>query len=208
MKLFLSGRLEIAKALESLPGANYANVVLITTAVLSACASIRWPGKRIDRKRFIELLVSFSPVDLHTSWVSVPALINEGFIAEEDTPYAGGNSTRVFRDDEIDLSLEDARTRYPGVPGVELRNHCYATLIYEWLRCGYAHQYSPHTNIIQNPPSGANARVSYVGRLIAGKLERMVSFHLDYLFLIAGHHVSVLPTTASPAPASWWIDQG
>ena len=206
MERFLTGRLDLAKTLAGgVAGASYGDVALIITAVLSACASIRWPGKGIDRKRFIELLVSHSPEEFRTSWVSIPALISQGFVSESDTPYAGGNFDRIFRDDEIDLCIEDAKTQYPEVPQERLRKHCYASLIYEWLRCGYAHEYCPHENITHAPPS--RARVSYIGRLMGNQVTRMVSFHLDYLFAIAEHHVSVLPGTGSSAPSTWWIDK-
>ena len=45
----------------------------------------------MDRRRFVELLVSHSPQDFRTAWVSIPALVNEGLVLENDTPYAGGN---------------------------------------------------------------------------------------------------------------------
>lgn len=209
MKRFLKRRLELAKALVNSDDAEYADIVLIITAVLSACASIRWPRiERTDRKRFIELLVSHSPQELHTSWVCIPALINRQFVSESDTPYAGGNATRIFRDDEIDLSLEDARTRYPGVEAKQLRKYCYASLIYEWLRCGYSHEYVPREDITPVPPSRAEARTSYIVRgMGAAGHKIMVSFHLEYLFKIAEHHVSILPDEESPAPSSWWADQ-
>jgi hypothetical protein len=210
MEPFLKGRIDLAKALaDGNPLASYADVVLIITAVLSACASIRWPGTGIDRRRFIELLVSLSPADLRTSWVSIPALINQGFISERDTPYGSGYRRRNFCDDEIDLCLGGARTKYATVPGDQLRKHCYASLIYEWLRCGYAHQYCPHESITHFPPSTADACVSYNRRLLMdGKQVMMVHFHLDYLFRIADYQLSVLPSTASSPPSTWWIDQG
>ena len=165
MKHFLKGRLEVARILaEEVPAATYADSVLIVTAVLSACASVRWPGRKIDRKRFIELLVSHSAEDFRTSWVSVPALVNRKLVPESDTPYGSPFSTRIFRDDEIDLSLDGARARYPSVAGKELRKHSYASLIYEWLRCGYVHEYCPHDEITHVPPSRGKARVSYIGR--------------------------------------------
>jgi hypothetical protein len=207
LKYFLKERLDLAQALSNgVPSATYADVVLIITAVLSACAAVRWPGTRIDRQRFIELLVTRSPVEYRTSWVSIPALINTGFILESDTPYTGGNSTRIFRDEEIDLSIEEARETYPALLDKQLRKHCYASLIYEWLRCGYAHEYCPHECITHVPASREKARVSYIGRSIGREIKRMVSFHLDYLLDLAGSHVASLPSTACSLPAAWWID--
>jgi hypothetical protein len=206
MKHFLKERLILAQSLlGNIPGASYADVVLIVTAVLSACASIRWPGKGIDKGRFIELLVAYSPAEFHASWVSIPTLINAGLISESDTLYTGGNSSRVFRDEEIDLSIGEARKMYPELREEQLRKHCYASLIYEWLRCGYAHEYCPHDCITQVPASREKARVSYIGRLKGGEITRMVSFHLDYLLELADSHVSVLPSIASSFPASWWV---
>lgn len=210
MKDFLRGRLELVEALESsFTAAAYADLVLIITAVLSACASVRWPGTGIDKRRFVELLVKQSPEDFHTDWVSVPALINEGFIAERDTPYGlPGKSTQVFYDQEIDLAFEEAKVKYSQVPVRQLCKHSYACLIYEWLRCGYAHEYCPHENVTHVPASHRKARVSYIGRSTHNGLKRMVSFHIDYLKDLAQHHVSNLPEESSPTPNLWWIDQG
>ncbi|KKL14557.1 hypothetical protein LCGC14_2514450, partial [marine sediment metagenome] len=183
MEHFLKGRLDIAKALLSdVPGAAYADVVLIVTAVLSACASLRWPSRRKDKKRFVELLVRHSPEDFHTSWVSIPALISKGIISEEETLYRNGNSTRIFCGEEIDLCFNKACVQYPNIKSKQLRKHCYASLIYEWLRCGYAHEYCLQGNATHVPASRKEARVSYIGRLTGEncKTKRMLSFHIDY----------------------------
>jgi hypothetical protein len=211
MKRFLEGRLNIAKALSSdVPGASYADVVLIITTILSACASLRWSGRGIDRKRFIELLVKQSKNDFHTSWVSIPALINQRFISEKEAPYRRGNSTRIFRGEEIDLPLDKAREQYPNLPLKKLKENCYASLIYERLRCGYAHEYCSHEDITHVPASRHKSRVSYIGRTFpGGDLKRMVSFHLDYLMDIAKYHVSNISSKKSSPPETWWIlDEG
>lgn len=89
----------------------------------------------------------------------------------------------------------------------QLRKHCYASLIYEWLRCGYAHEYYHHENITPIPPSRYNARVSYIGRSMNGKHKRMVSFHIEYLLKVANYHVAILPNTEFKRPTTWWIDE-
>ena len=150
-----------------------------------------------------------SPEDFHTAWVSVPALINGGFIAERDTPYGlPGESSRIFYDQKIDLAFDNAKAKYPQVPVRQFRKHSYACLIYEWLRCCYAHEYCPHENVTHVPASRRKARISYIGRITPSGLKRMVSFHLDYLKNLAQHHVSNLAKNPAPMPNSWWIDQG
>jgi hypothetical protein len=213
MREFLQGRINLVKALRdsNLPF-HYADLVLIICAVLSSCSSRRWPenGKRIDKQRFIELLVKHSPEDFHTSWVSVPSLLNDGFIDETQTPYGKpGNGTRIYFDDEIDLSLEDAINKYPQVSLKNLKQHCYAYLIYERLRCGYSHEYWHHKSITHVPASYEGSCVSYIGRtsLSGNTIRRMISFYLDYLIRLAEYHVSILPSICSAHPSCWWIDE-
>ena len=83
MQKFLQGRIDLVKSLlNSSLNIHYADCVLIICAVLSACASIRWPKKEIgiDRKRFVELLIKYSPDVFHASWISIPSLLNDGLI--------------------------------------------------------------------------------------------------------------------------------
>jgi hypothetical protein len=174
---------------------------------MSACAAARWPGRGTDRRRFVELLVRFSPIDAHTTWVCVPTLINSHLVAEADTPYGPpGEDTRIFRDHEIDLELSAAQAKYSNVPRADLKRCTYAVLIYEWLRCGYAHEYCPHENITHVPPSRYNARLSYIGRATPNGLKRMISFHLDYLIDLAQYHATNVAENADPLPREWWID--
>jgi hypothetical protein len=129
-------------------------------------------------------------------------------IKESNSPFGQpGQATRIFRDDEIDLDLPHCRTVYPTVSIRHLKECSYAVLIYKWLRCGYAHEYSPHVNISHYPPSRHNARVSYIGRATpSGVLTRMVSFHLDYLIALTEHHAANVASTPQSPPAEWWID--
>jgi hypothetical protein len=184
--------------------------VLILCAILSACAARHWPAKkeRIDKKRFVELLIIHSPADFHISWISVPSLLNDGLISNDQTPYGKpGNATRIYCDDEIDLGLEEAIIKYSQVQPNKLQRHCYASLIYERLRCGYSHEYCPDEGITQFPPSNREARISYIGRLVNGKIKRMLGFHLDYLIRLAEYHVSILPNICSSRPSCWWTDK-
>ena len=136
MRSFLCDRIRLVRELlaDDAPDVCYADLVLILTAVMSACAAKRYPGDGIDRKRFVELLVRESPNEHHLSWICVPALLVSGDISEADTPWGKlGHSTRVFCDDEIDLSFADARKAYPLLTTKQTKNCSYAALIYKWL---------------------------------------------------------------------------
>ena len=123
MRHFLEDRIRLVRELiASDISVAYGDLVLILTAVISSCAAARWPGRGIDRRRFIELLVQLSPPDAHTNWVCVPALINSKLVAEADTPYGPGESTRIFRDEDIDLELSAAHARYAAVSLGDLGN--------------------------------------------------------------------------------------
>lgn len=171
MQDFLKNRIKLVKNLcESDLPVHYADLVLILCSVLSACAARRWPGERIDNKRFIELLVKHTPDTLKTSWISVPSLLNDGLITLTQTPYGNpGNTTRIYRDEEIDLCYDDAANKYPMVSDKTLRRHCYAAIIYERLRCGYTHEYWHHRSITHVPASRRSAYFSYIGRVIEKK---------------------------------------
>ncbi|MDF1790168.1 MAG: hypothetical protein P1U82_30195, partial [Verrucomicrobiales bacterium] len=82
MKSFLEERLELLRAIQrgDVDHAGYPEIALISCAVLSSCAASRWTGSGIDKKRFIELLVSETAGSLKADWVSIPTLINRGVI--------------------------------------------------------------------------------------------------------------------------------
>jgi len=210
MRKFLLDRVRLVRELSAQNDirVEYADLALILCSVLSACAAARWPGRQIDRNRFIELLVGSSPACAHTIWVSVPALINRGLVLEADTPYGkSGAGARIFTDAEIDLSYDEAREQYPSVGAMKLKQYTYASLIYEWLRCGYAHEYCPDGHITHFTPSRREARISYIGRTLPeGSVRRMVGFHLDYLVGLADFHASHVEGEAA-RPERWWIEQ-
>lgn len=207
MELFLQERIDLAKALaksEDLP-VSYADLTLITCAVISACAARRWPGKGIDKVRFVELLVRHSKSGFHASWVSVPALLNEGHIRQDETPYGiPGNDARIYRGEEIDLSFDDASAKYPSIEPKRLRRCCYASLIYERLRCAYSHEYRHGKDITTVPASCNSGRVDYIGRL--PDRTRVICFRLEYLIELAQHHVSIMPGAPEDRPSKWWSE--
>ncbi len=137
MHYFLADRLRLVRELrKSDLNVDYADIALIVCSVISACAALRWPGRGIDRNRFIELLVNHSQECARTDWISIPSLVNAELIDLSSTPYRDGNDTRIFRDEEIDLPFPVAVKAFPHVKTDELKSFSYAALIYKRLRCG------------------------------------------------------------------------
>jgi hypothetical protein len=97
MQSFLQGRIDVVKALRdsSLPF-DRADLELILTAVMSACAACRWPGKTFDQKRFVQSLIQFSSPELHLDYVSTGALLELRVISESQTPWGEPGSNYTF----------------------------------------------------------------------------------------------------------------
>ncbi len=210
MQSFLRDRIDLVKTLRESPiVVTHQDLELILTAVISACAACRWPGDGFDRKRFVESLIRFGSPELHLDYVSTGALLELGVISDSQTPWGDfGQEIRIFTGDEIDGSISDMAQRYPEVSVRDLKRASYASRIYEWLRCGYAHNYWAAGNTTHVPPSDGPAQISYIGRREPdGTRVRIASFHLDYLISVAEHQVSTLPKTKLEKPDQWWIEK-
>lgn len=210
LQSFLQGRIDLVQALResSLP-ITHQDLELVLTAVISACAACRWPGEGFDRKRFVESLIRFGSPELHLDYVSTGALLELGVITESETPWGEvGNKYRIFTGDEIDGAIPDIGRRYPKVSRRDLKRACYANRIYEWLRCGYAHNYWAAGNTTHVAPSDRPAQISYIGsREPDGTRVREASFHLDYLISVTQEQVAKLTKGNLNKPEKWWIDQ-
>ncbi len=210
MQSFLQGRIDLVRTLRESPiVVTHQDLELILTAVISACAACRWPGEGFDRKRFVESLIRFGSPELHLDYVSTGALLEFGVISDSQTPWGDvGQEIRIFTGDEIDGSISDMAQRYPNVSIRDLKRASYASRIYEWLRCGYAHNYWAAGNTTHVAPSDGPAQISYIGRREPdGNRARIASFHLDYLISVVEQQVSTLPKTKLEKPDQWWIDQ-
>lgn len=208
MRDFLQGRINLVQALRESPfDVTYHDLCLILTAVMSACAAWRWPGEGFDQKRFVESLIQFSSPALNLTHISLGALLEKNQISESQTPWADqGQGDRIFTGADIDSSLAETASRFPGLSMRNLKNASYANLIYRWLRCGYSHTYWVAGNTTHVAPSRLPAQISYIGRHSDGRLIRIASFHLDYLVQVAQEQVSTLGETQLEKPDEWWIE--
>jgi hypothetical protein len=58
-------------------GGTYDDAALILCSLINGIASDLWPGEKIDRKRFNELLVKYCDKECNIELVSIPILLQE-----------------------------------------------------------------------------------------------------------------------------------
>ena len=144
---------------------NYGEIIeatfdaeIVLCCALSTLSALMWPGRRIDRKRFIQLLIEFAPASLCVDYISVPLLLRSSVL--NDYPGAGNelrslfppgdDGTIILHTDEIDHpESELTKTQnnslglniIPNIDAKEIRKYAYASYIYSELRSGLVHNY-------------------------------------------------------------------
>ena len=72
-------------------GGSYGEAVIILCATLNALAAEVWPGKKIDRVRFVQLLKEFAPPKLNATQISIPIFVrylgNQGKERKEEKKF-------------------------------------------------------------------------------------------------------------------------
>jgi len=192
-------------------GGSYSEAVLILCAVISALAADAWPGKGIDRVRFIELLVSLTP---QTKIVSVPFLIwqlrkgkrhvYEKRLRRKFLPLTGSEIVTA----RVDREVREILSICPRLRDADLRRFSYATLLYEELRSPMSHEYKPGEKTSSFPMTDAvDCPVSYVNWI--HDRDRHIYFHIPWLVGLAreaGRRADAecknYPLTQ---PARWWV---
>ncbi|GEM_PF-2074885 len=167
-------------------GGSYAEAVIIVCAILSALAADIWSGKRIDRFRFIEMLVRITPHAAIFGMISTPILVQhlhdesiklkntqpkeaEGLISQAILLQQACRITDkslVVTGSEVDRNESDILSICPNIGRTMLRRFSYASLLYDDVRLSYAHEYRPGERAESNPMTMRNDQaVSYINRL-------------------------------------------
>lgn len=219
---WVTEKCQIATALaRGVAGGGYSEAAILVCATLSALAAEVWPGRNIDRVRFIELLVRLGPTPSIPMTISVPLLVRHleltsskssaNLLRDKFLPFS---NTRVVTGPDVDKSEAEVLSICSDLSTKDIRKLSYACLLYEEVRSAYAHEYRPGDKADSWPMTMAVGQsVSYVNRLLATKVpetDRLIHFHIDWLAQLAvgiamdiDAHRTSLPL---PAPASWWID--
>jgi hypothetical protein len=219
---WVTEKCEIASALaRGEAGGTYSEAAILVCAALSALAAEVWPGRNIDRARFIELLVRLAPTPNMPKTISIPLLAKHVELTSsksnaqllKDT-FLSFSSTRVVTGPEVDKTEDEVLPICPDLTTKDIRKFSYACLLYEDVRSAYAHEYKPGTKADSWPMTMSSGQfVSYVNRLLTPGIPetgRFIHFHIASLAKLAidiamniDVHRATLPRQA---PASWWID--
>lgn len=223
LRQWTENRVEIADGIMQLmrPGLSPVfDAEVILCCALAATAHAAWPGERIDRKRFVQLLVD------HCDTVPNPTTISIG-VLRKNLKDAGKDSmeeavrhglwqtsdpfcSRNFRAAEVDCDEASIQKAFPNLTLKELRKASYANILYEDLRCGLVHEYQQKENLIfEERFDEREVSYSYVSgfpRLIMpyGVVRDIVQSTCKNFF-------SAWETTDQfelelPRPSPWWID--
>lgn len=213
---------EIAAALaRGEAGGSYSDAAILVCAALSALSAEVWPGRGIDRARFIELLVRFSSTPNIPMTISVPLLVRHIELTHSKSSakplrdaFLPFSATRVVTGQNVDKSEDVVRANYSDLTAKDIRKFSYACLLYKEVRSAYAHEYKPGTKADSWPMTMSEEQsVSYVNRLLSpGSPEtgRFIHFHIAWLAKLAVDiavnidiHRATLPRQV---PENWWID--
>lgn len=214
---WVESKCSVALALHSeIASTGYAEAIILLCAVLSAISAKVWPGRRIDRVRFVELLLRFSTNGPSAATISVPILIQslrdsastgEANILEKH--FLKFDSTRVLTGADVDKTEQELLSVSPSIPSSTLRNCSYAALLYEDVRSAYAHEYGPGPRADSWPmTSSHDPKVSYINRLTDNGPKRLIHFHVEWVAHLAKSIAASLASITLPldAPQVWWLE--
>ena len=187
-------------------GGSYGDAALILCSCISALAAEVWPGESIDRKRFVELLIQYTPAQLAATRVSVPLLVSdlrslhmpEATQIESDF-LAQFNVGQVLTGDEVDRSEDEIRAACnAGLSYRYLRGLSYASLLYREVRCGYTHEGRPGPTAQSWAMTGhPTACISYVNTI---GHSRSIHFHIDWIANLALTAAEAVDQLTPPLP--------
>jgi hypothetical protein len=197
-------------------GGDYPEAVLILGSVSCALAAYLWPGRAIDKVRFVELMVASAPEKAST--ISTPLLVE--YLERTDqalSPFAhkirmaaGVSHMSVMLDDEVDRPEDTIVSLCPELDRGIVRSHSYAALFYTEVRSPYVHEYDSGTRAASSPMSIARDRlVNYNNRTrVDGVSERVIHMSvplLAKLTLDAARYVSSIENRPLNRPSAWWL---
>lgn len=225
MRRDIQRKINLAEALNggACTNGTYAEGIIILCSIISAVAAELWPGRKIDRPRFIETIVRYSTPQLIATRISLFLLYQSlldskklevaSQLKESFWQLSEHESCRIFIADEIDQDETDIRKAVPSIELSDIRSSSYASIVYEKLRCDLAHQYQLNKYATSRKMTSMKADISYTNVLEDSHTYHEICISFDWVksltesivdstvsFLIAHHK--------NDFPDEWWIDGG
>jgi hypothetical protein len=197
-------------------GGSYGDAALILCSCLSALAADAWPGDRIDRKRFVELLEKCAPPKLGSTRVSIPLLVDDLSRQQRSTEASRLETTflqqfstgRILLGDDVDKNENEIQAICGSISPKSLRTFSYANLLYREVRSPYTHEGKTGPASESWPMTGLPTHISYVNWSVPP--YRRIHFHIEWISeLVEGAAKAVDQMTPSPPlqpPQEWWLD--
>jgi hypothetical protein len=217
----ISRRLDVARRLgDGEAGGDYSDACSLIAAVISGIAADLWPGRRIDRVRFIETWVRYSSTDPFASRISVPLLSRrlrkeqktkeaEGVEAFRPSAFGPANASKILLGEDVDAT----ESELVGVSSIleigDLRDRSYPSVFYEHVRSALVHEDHLDSRATAVAMTDRDALVSYGNLLTEGVSQRRIHFHLPWLLslarTIAEAAADDLQSAPRARPTAWWV---
>ena len=197
-------------------GGSYAESAIILCSVLSAISADIWPGRHIDKKRFVELLVKYSTDTLQVKRISTPLLVNaletKNMINESNilvSTIMPKSEHLVVNGEDVDKYENEILEICPEIDRTIIKQNSYANILYEEIRSGYAHEYMPGTRSDSWAMGSKrnNSLISYVNR--ADMPHRLIHFNINWLCNLVKSIVDNIENENEkpiyPTYSQWWL---
>ncbi|HLJ58381.1 MAG TPA: hypothetical protein VKZ50_01470 [bacterium] len=192
---------------------------ILLCCAMGAIAAIMWPGDRIDRRRYVELLIRYARVIPKLTMISVPALVDQ---LDHDPGYSHisaslrekffpKESSRIVDAFEIDKEEPELRAAEPALSAFQIRKASYAAIVYTDLRSGLVHEFAISGSLADWSMRLRDTVPHYMNWVTPPHKRLFLPY--QYVFEIAestaktvGRFWDTCSTFAQPLPAKWWIE--
>ena len=145
---WVNEKIKIAQAIDSgCCGGSYDEGALIACASISAMAALAWPGDRIDKKRFVEILAQVADGNTNPNplKISIPLLCQEDQFFKSILLPSNKSFYKTEENDKDYSELIDC-LRQKGIAidttqQQTIKKNSYGFLLYNQVRCGFVHEY-------------------------------------------------------------------